>query len=86
MPTSPAEAAAMRPVMVRVTVVWAIVNLVQAGGAILLLITQPVATFVAAKLALCWLMTGLGAAMTILFFKRMGPAPVTAAVPVPATA
>jgi hypothetical protein len=91
MPRTPDEAAAMRPLMVRVTIVWAIVNLIQAGGAIGLLLTQPVATFVAAKTALCWLMTGLGAAVTVVFFKRMAakaapePVAVTAIIPAATT-
>jgi hypothetical protein len=84
MPASFTDGPTVRPIMVRVTVVWAIVNLIQAGGAIGLLLTQPVATFVAAKTALCWMMTGLGAGVTLTFFKRMC---ATAAVPasLPAT-
>jgi hypothetical protein len=61
----------IRPIVVRVTIVWAVVNLIQAGGAIVLLMTQPVATFVAAKTALCWTMTGLGALITLMYFKQM---------------
>jgi hypothetical protein len=61
----------IRPIIVRITVVWAVVNLIQAGGAIVLLMTQPVGTFVAAKTALCWTMTGLGALITLIYFKQM---------------
>jgi hypothetical protein len=93
MPASFTDGPAVRPIMVRVTVVWAVVNLIQAGGAIGLLLTQPVATFVAAKTALCWIMTGLGAGVTLLYFNQIrsaaapaGAATTAAGTPVTAAA
>jgi hypothetical protein len=61
---------AIRQVFVRITVVWAVVNLVNAGGAIALLLTQPVGVYVAAKTVLSWVMTGAGIAVSAWWFKR----------------
>ena len=78
---------AIQRVFVRITLLWALVNLVNAAGAIGLLVSQPVGTYVAAKTAMSWVVTGAGVAISTWWFKRtvrLQPAPV--AVPVPATA
>jgi hypothetical protein len=72
-------------VFVRITLLWALVNLVNAAGAIGLLVSQPVATYVAAKTAMSWVVTGAGVAISAWWFKRtvrLQPAPVPVPVPV----
>jgi hypothetical protein len=94
-PLSPALVGrpAVQRVFVRITLLWALVNLVNAAGAIGLLLSQPVATYIAAKTAMSWVVTGGGVAISAWLFKRTvrlqpAPVPVPVAVPiaVPATA
>src|SRR5260370_14169996 len=61
---------AIRQVFGRITVVWAIVNLVNAGGAIALLLTQPVRVYVDATTLRSWGITGAGIALSASCFKR----------------
>jgi intracellular septation protein A len=75
---------AIQRVFVRITLLWALVNLVNAAGAIGLLLSQPVATYVAAKTAMSWVVTGGGVALSAWWFKRTvrrQPAPVAVALP-----
>jgi intracellular septation protein A len=61
---------AIRRVFVRITLLWALINLVNAAGAVGLLVSQPVATYVAAKTAMSWVVTGAGIALSTWWFKR----------------
>jgi intracellular septation protein A len=61
---------AIQRVFVRITLLWALVNLINAAGAIGLLLSQPVATYVAAKTAMSWVVTGGGVALSAWLFKR----------------
>ena len=54
-----------------------------------LLLSQPVATYIAAKTAMSWVVTGGGVAISAWWFKRsvrLQPAPVPVPVAIPATA
>jgi hypothetical protein len=61
---------AIRRVFVHITIIWALVNLINAGGAIALLLSQNVATYMAAKMAMSWIMTGAGIGVSTWWFKR----------------
>ena len=85
-PLSPALVGrpAIQRVFVRITLLWALVNLVNAAGAIGLLLSQPVATYIAAKTAMSWVVTGGGVALSAWWFKRtLRLQPVPVAVPAP---
>jgi hypothetical protein len=72
---------AIQRVFVRITLLWALINLVNAAGAVGLLVSQPVATYVAAKTAMSWIVTGVGVALSTWWFKRtmrLQPAPAIA--------
>jgi hypothetical protein len=60
----------IRRVFIQITVIWALVNLINAGGALLLLISQPVATYVVAKTGVSAVVTGLGVLLSVWWFKR----------------
>lgn len=74
---------AIRRVFVQITVVWALVNLLNAAGTVLLLVSQPVATYVAAKTGYSAVVTGLGILGSSWWFRRIvkrhpwSPVPVT---------
>jgi hypothetical protein len=58
---------AIRKVFVQITIIWALVNLLNAGGTLILLVSQPIATYVAAKTQTSAVITGAG----ILVFRRV---------------
>jgi hypothetical protein len=60
----------MRRVFVQITVIWALVNLLNAAMAILLLVSQPVATYLAAKTGVSAVVTGSGVLVSAWWFKR----------------
>lgn len=62
---------AMRRVFVQLTVIWALVNLLNATGALLLLISEPVATYVVAKTGLTAVVTGSGILLSSWWFRRV---------------
>jgi hypothetical protein len=62
---------AIRRVFVQITVIWALVNLVNAAGTLLLLISEPVATYVAAKTGLSAIVTGTGVLVSSWWFRRV---------------
>jgi hypothetical protein len=91
LPTAFLRRPAIQRVFVRITILWALVNLVNAAAAVGLLMSQPVATYVAAKTATSWVVTGSGVALSTWWFKRTlqrQPAlvPATATTVMPATA
>jgi hypothetical protein len=60
----------IRRVFIQITVIWALVNLINAVGALLLLISQPVATYVVAKTGVSAVVTGSGVLLSVWWFKR----------------
>jgi hypothetical protein len=60
----------IRRVFVQITVIWALVNLLNAGTAVLLLVSQPVATYLAAKTVTAAAITGSGVLVSAWWFKR----------------
>jgi hypothetical protein len=72
---------AIKQVFVRITLLWAFVNLVNATVTIWLLLTTPVAVYVAAKTLVSLAVTAAGIAVSVLWFKR---ATRDQAAPVPA--
>ncbi|MBO0691536.1 MAG: hypothetical protein J2P58_01455 [Acidimicrobiaceae bacterium] len=62
---------AIRRVFVQLTVIWALVNLLNATGTLLLLISEPVATYVAAKTGLTAVVTGSGILLSSWWFRRV---------------
>jgi hypothetical protein len=55
----------------RITLLWALVHVVNAGVTIYLLMTQPVGVYVVAKTATGWTITGTGIAVSTWWFRRM---------------
>jgi hypothetical protein len=84
LPASLTDRPAIKQVFVRITLLWALVNLVNAGLTIWLLLSTPVAVYVAAKTGVSLAVTGLGIAVSVVLFKRatnrahLAPAPITA--------
>jgi hypothetical protein len=60
----------IRKVFVQITVIWALVNLINAAGALLLLVSQPIATYLVAKTGMSAAVTGLGVLLSVWWFKR----------------
>ena len=60
----------VRRFFARITVLWAFVQLTNAGLSIWLLLTQPVGTYVVAKATASWLLTGGAIVLSTLYFKR----------------
>ena len=60
----------IKQVFVRITLLWAFVQLVNAGVTIWLLLSTPVAVYVAAKTGVSLFVTGLGIAVSVVWFKR----------------
>jgi hypothetical protein len=61
---------AIRRVFVQITVIWALVNLINAAGTLVLLVSEPVATYLAAKTGLTAVVTGGGVLLSAWWFKR----------------
>jgi hypothetical protein len=61
---------AFRRVFVQITALWALVNLINAAGAVILLISQPLATYLAAKTGLTAGVTLMGVVVSTWWFKR----------------
>jgi intracellular septation protein A len=83
LPASLMDRPAIKQVFVRITLLWAFVNLVNATVTIWLLLTTPVAVYVAAKTLVSLAVTAAGIAVSVLWFKRATrdqPAPVPALV------
>jgi intracellular septation protein A len=70
LPESLLHRPAVRRVFVRITLLWAFTNLLNAGGAILLLLTLPVSTYVVARTGLSWTLMGSAVGLSVLLFKR----------------
>jgi intracellular septation protein A len=81
LPASLMDRPAIKQVFVRITLLWAFVNLVNATVTIWLLLTTPVAVYVAAKTLVSLAVTAAGIAVSVLWFKR---ATRDQAAPVPA--
>jgi hypothetical protein len=62
---------AIRRVFVQLTVIWALVNLINAGGTLALLVSQPLATYVAAKTVTSAVVTGTGILVSSWWFRRV---------------
>lgn len=61
---------AVRRVFTQLTMVWALVNLLNAAGTICLLLSEPVATYLAARTGLTSVVTGAGVLVSVWWFKR----------------
>ena len=61
---------AVRRVFARITLLWALVNLVNAGATLALLLTQPVWIYVAAKAGVSGFMVLVGVAVSTVWFRR----------------
>ena len=80
MPTSFLKRPKVRQLFVRISLLWALVSLANAGGTLALLLNVPLGhahglvgsadTFLAAKTGLSWLLTGVGVAISTWLFKR----------------
>ncbi len=73
---------AVRRAIVQITALWALVNLINAGGALVLLVSQPIATYLAAKTSLTACVTCTGIVVSMWWFKRklrLQPVPAPAA-------
>jgi hypothetical protein len=83
------ERPAVQAFFQRITLLWALVHVVNAGVTIYLLMTQPVGVYVVAKTAAGWTITGSGIAVSTWWFRRMvargdhGSAVVAGPAPVP---
>lgn len=60
----------VRRFFARITVLWAFVQLTNAAVSIWLLVTQPVGTYVVARTATSWVLTGGAVAVSTLYFRR----------------
>ena len=60
----------IRKVFMQITAIWALVNLINAAGAMVLLVSQPLATYLAAKTGLTAAVTGGGIVLSAWWFKR----------------
>jgi intracellular septation protein A len=96
LPAAFLERAPVQRFFQRITLLWALVHVVNAGVTIYLLMTQPVGVYVVAKTAAGWTITGTGIAVSTWWFRRMvaggdsagvvaGPAGPVGATPVGAT-
>ncbi|WP_334143856.1 VC0807 family protein [Rhabdothermincola sp.] len=63
--------ASVRRFFERITLLWAFVQVANAGATLLLLLTQPIGVFVVAKTATGWLLTGSGIAISATWFRRL---------------
>ncbi|HET6949638.1 MAG TPA: VC0807 family protein [Acidimicrobiales bacterium] len=70
LPEAFAASPAVRAFFARITVLWALVQLVNAALGLWLLVTQPVGTYVATRAATSWLLTGAGILASTLHFRR----------------
>jgi hypothetical protein len=55
----------------RITLLWALVHVANAGATLYLLVTQPVGVYVVAKVAVGWTITGTGIVLSTLLFRRV---------------
>lgn len=55
----------------RITLLWALVHVVNACATLYLLVTQPVGVYVVAKVAVGWTITGTGIVLSTLLFRRV---------------
>jgi hypothetical protein len=60
----------IRRLFVRITLLWALVQFANAAGAIWLLVSQPVDTYVISRTAWSWALTVFGIAASTVHFKR----------------
>jgi intracellular septation protein A len=60
----------VRRFFARITVLWAFVQLANAGLGIWLLVTQPVGTYVLARAASSWVLTGAAILASTLYFRH----------------
>jgi hypothetical protein len=60
----------VRRFFARITLLWAFVQLTNAAFSLWLLATQPVGTYVVARTAASWLLTGAAVLASTLYFKR----------------
>jgi len=61
---------AIRSLFGRITLLWALVQLANAGGAIWLLLQAPVSAYVISRTALSWVLTVTGVVVSTLHFKH----------------
>ena len=61
---------AIKRVFVQITLLWAATNLISATGAVVLLVSTPIATYMAAKTCLGAALTALAVVASTLLFKR----------------
>jgi len=55
----------------RISVLWAVVHLVNAGVTLWLLMTQPVGVYMMAKTVVSWTVTGIAVAVTVVTARRL---------------
>jgi len=60
----------VRRFFARITLLWAFVQLTNAAVSIWLLVTQPISTYVVARTATSWLLTGAAVVASTLYFRR----------------
>src|SRR5438067_10794271 len=69
LPLAMSEHPAVRRVFVRITLLWALVNLVNAGVTIWLLLTQPVGTYLLAKTVVSFAVMAAAISLSTVWFK-----------------
>lgn len=60
----------VRRFFARITLLWAFVQLTNAAVSIWLLVTQPISTYVVARTATSWVLTGAAVVASTLYFRR----------------
>jgi hypothetical protein len=70
LPASFVKSPKVRQLFVRISLLWALVSLGQAAGTIALLLNVPIATYLAAKTGLTWVLTGAGIGVSFWWFRR----------------
>ena len=60
----------VRRFFTRITLLWAFVQLTNAAVSIWLLVTQPISTYVVARTATSWVLTGAAVVASTLYFRR----------------
>jgi hypothetical protein len=61
---------AMRRFFMRISLLWALTNMLNAGVTIWLLVSQDLATYLLAKTFVSWTLTGSAIAISTIWFKR----------------
>jgi hypothetical protein len=70
LPASFVKSPKVRQLFVHISLLWALVSLGQAAGTIVLLLNVPIATYLAAKTGLTWVLTAAGVGVSFWWFRR----------------